>query len=47
MCVPKHKIFQSFLAKNFVDSIIIVTFAAEFERTEKNGRDEDSNKRAY
>ena len=47
MCAPKHKISQRFLAKNFVDSIIIVTFAAEFERTEKNGRDEDSNKRAY
>ena len=35
--------FDTFLAKNFVDSIIIVTFAVEFERTEKNGRDEDSN----
>lgn len=43
MCVPKHKISQRFLAKNFVDSIIIVTFAGEFERTEKNGRDDDSN----
>ena len=30
MCVPKHKIFQSFLAKNFVDSIIIVTFAVSY-----------------
>ena len=30
MCVPKQKIFQSFLAKNFVDSIIIVTFAVSY-----------------
>ena len=43
MCVPKHKISQRFLAKNFVESIIIATFAVEFERTEKNGRDDDSN----
>ena len=40
---PSHNFFRNFLAKNFVDSIIIVIFAAEFERTEKNGRDEDSN----
>ena len=46
-CAPSHNFFRNFLAKSFVDSIIIVTFAAEFERTEKNGRDEDSNKRAY
>ena len=42
-CVPSHNFFRNFLAKSFVDSIIIVTFAVEFERTEKNGRDEDSN----
>ena len=42
-CAPSHIFFRYFLAKNFVDSIIIVTFAVEFERTEKNGRDEDSN----
>lgn len=47
ICVPSHIFFRNFFTKNFVDSIIIVTFAAEFERTEKNGRDEDSNKRAY
>ena len=41
--VPLHNFFRNFLAKSFVDSIIIVTFAVEFERTEKNGRDEDSN----
>lgn len=35
--------FFVFLAKKFVDSIIFVTFAVEFERTEKNGRDDDSN----
>ena len=46
-CVPSHNFFRNFMAKNFVDSIIFVTFAGEFERTEKNGRDEDSNKRAY
>ena len=40
---PSHNFFRNFLAKSFVDSIIIVTFAVEFERTEKNGRDEDSN----
>lgn len=43
ICVPSHNFFRNFLAKNFVDSIIFVTFAGEFERTEKNGRDEDSN----
>ena len=42
-CVPSHNFFRNFLAKSFVVSIIIVTFAVEFERTEKNGRDEDSN----
>ena len=42
-CVSSHNFFRNFLAKNFVDSIIFVTFAVEFERTEKNGRDEDSN----
>jgi hypothetical protein len=42
-CVPSYNFFRNFLAKSFVDSIIIVTFAVEFERTEKNGRDEDSN----
>lgn len=42
-CVPSHNFFRNFLAKSFVDSIIIVTFAVEFERTEKNGRDADSN----
>ena len=42
-CVPSHNFFRNFLAKSFVDSIIFVTFAGEFERTEKNGRDDDSN----
>ena len=42
-CVSSYNFFRNFLAKSFVDSIIIVTFAVEFERTEKNGRDEDSN----
>lgn len=42
-CVPSHNFFRNFFAKNFVDSIIIVTFAVEFERTEKNGRDDNSN----
>ena len=42
-CAPSHNFFRNFLAKSFVDSIIIVTFAVEFERTEKNGRDADSN----
>lgn len=41
--LPHTFFFDIFFAKNFVDSIIIVTFAVEFERTEKNGRDEDSN----
>lgn len=43
ICLPSHNFFRNFFAKSFVDSIIIVTFAVEFERTEKNGRDEDSN----
>lgn len=43
ICVPSHNFFRNFLAKNFVDSIIIVTFAVEFERPEKNGRDDNSN----
>ena len=43
ICVPSHNFFRNFMAKNFVDSIIFVTFAGEFERTEKNGRDDDSN----
>lgn len=34
-CAPSHNFFRNFLAKSFVDSIIIVTFAVEFERTEK------------
>lgn len=42
-CAPSHNFFRNFLAKSFVVSIIFVTFAVEFERTEKNGRDEDSN----
>lgn len=42
-CGPSHNFFRNFMAKNFVDSIIFVTFAGEFERTEKNGRDDDSN----
>ena len=42
-CTPSHNFFRNFLAKNFVDSIIFVTFAVEFERTEKNGRDDNSN----
>ena len=42
-CVSSHNFFRNFLAKSFVVSIIFVTFAVEFERTEKNGRDEDSN----
>lgn len=42
-CVPSHNFFRNFMAKNFVDSIIFVTFAVEFERTEKNGRDDNSN----
>lgn len=43
VCSLTHKVFKRILAKNFVDSIIIATFAVEFERTEKNGRDDDSN----
>ena len=43
ICAPSHNFFRNFMAKNFVDSIIFVTFAGEFERTEKNGRDDDSN----
>ena len=43
ICVLSHNFFRNFFAKSFVDSIIFVTFAVEFERTEKNGRDEDSN----
>lgn len=43
ICVPSHNFFRNFMAKNFVDSIIFVTFAVEFERTEKNGRDDNSN----
>lgn len=42
LCSLTH-FFRNFLAKNFVDSIIFVTFAVEFERTEKNGRDDNSN----
>lgn len=42
-CAPSHNFFRNFFAKNFVDSIIFVTFAVEFERTEKNGRDDNSN----
>ncbi len=41
--VPSHNFFRNFFAKSFVVSIIFVTFAVEFERTEKNGRDDDSN----
>ncbi len=40
---PSHNFFRNFFAKSFVVSIIFVTFAVEFERTEKNGRDDDSN----
>ena len=29
-CVPSHNFFRNFLAKNFVDSIIIVTFAESY-----------------
>lgn len=28
--VPSHNFFRNFLAKNFVDSIIIVTFAVSY-----------------
>lgn len=37
------QLFVIFLAKRFVVSIIITTFAVELERSEKNGRDEGSN----
>ena len=42
-CVPSYNFFRNFFAKSFVVSIIFVTFAVEFERTEKNGRDDNSN----
>ena len=29
-CVPSHNFFRNFMAKNFVDSIIIVTFAVSY-----------------
>ncbi len=29
-CVPSHNFFRNFFAKNFVDSIIIVTFAVSY-----------------
>ena len=29
-CVPSHNFFRNFLAKNFVDSIIIVTFVVSY-----------------
>ena len=29
-CVPSHNFFRNFMAKNFVDSIIIVTFAESY-----------------
>ena len=29
-CVPSHNFFQNFMAKNFVDSIIFVTFAVSY-----------------
>lgn len=29
-CVPSHNFFRNFLAKSFVDSIIIVTFAVSY-----------------
>ena len=29
-CVPSHNFFRNFLAKNFVESIIIVTFAVSY-----------------
>ncbi len=43
LCVPSHNIFLTFFAKSFAVSIIIVTFVAELERTEKNGRVENLN----
>ena len=30
ICVPSHNFFRNFMAKNFVDSIIIVTFAESY-----------------
>ena len=30
ICVPSHNFFRNFMAKNFVDSIIIVTFAVSY-----------------
>lgn len=42
LCVPSHNIFLTFFAKSFAVSII-VTFVAELERTEKNGRVENLN----
>ena len=30
ICVPSHNFFRNFLAKNFVDSIIFVTFAVSY-----------------
>ena len=30
ICVPSHNFFRNFLAKSFVDSIIIVTFAVSY-----------------
>lgn len=39
--------FERFSSESFVVSRIITTFVTELERTEKNGRDEDSAKRAY
>ena len=29
-CAPSHNFFRNFMAKNFVDSIIIVTFAVSY-----------------
>ena len=29
-CIPSHNFFRNFIAKNFVDSIIIVTFAESY-----------------
>ena len=30
ICVPSHNFFRNFLAKSFVDSIIIVTFVVSY-----------------
>lgn len=30
ICAPSHNFFRNFMAKNFVDSIIIVTFAVSY-----------------